>query len=563
MTEIHPLTKKKITPIEVATHSRAKSPPNVNTIFTVDPKENQIDADMSKGKPVVLNVVPLHVSRTNEKTPNHKTGSKSDNNKPVQQTERDPSQHSLSSSYDTSGISENFDTSLEDEKFKHERNALERKEKFRAIIMGEQAERDWRKLAIDILIAIMPSVATIIPTALIPQHNLLLDPEYWYESWIYSTPLFIWSGLSTSFMATHYINVTSPVRPRNLMIMSLSMMTFLSIFVLATVWIWTQTLNYYYPVPLMSYLFAWPILATLLLTTWMSFPSIWRQTRKFRGRMMYFTLLLVYPTIIFRIQLETTSKALVKYQNEYQIIMPLLLPCIREVNLWIIPKFTKKAADGDLAGANIIARFSLSAWYTLSLCFFLGSSTTTTTTWVLVVTDFTVNTILCIRIVWIRYSAPDKIEQHIDLIQELAVYELVEFLAPSTFILSFALLVYGPNCDLVGNLCNDYWQFEATQDFTQAFQNMGTFFVLDILSTFVTAIILKTFCQINILYVMTELLKEFKYGFCGILGTRIFNVNKITFVSKISLQRKILCSPENINAYLIIVIPFCRCSQPI
>ena len=50
MTEIHPMAKKELTPIEVATHSQATSPPNVNTIFTVELKENRNVANASKGK---------------------------------------------------------------------------------------------------------------------------------------------------------------------------------------------------------------------------------------------------------------------------------------------------------------------------------------------------------------------------------------------------------------------------------------------------------------------------------------------------------------------------------
>ena len=230
--------------------------------------------------------------------------------------------------------------------------------------------------------------------------------------------------------------------------------------------------------------------------------------------------------MVFKYQLDTIAKELMKNQSEYQIIIALLLPCIRELNLWIITKLTKKTANGDLPAANIVARFSLSAWYTIALCFLLGSLATNTITWVLVGTDFTINTILCMLIVWKKKQSPDNVGQHIDLIQELAVYELVEFLAPCVFMLSFALLVYGPNCNLVGNLCNDYWQFEAIQDFNQAFQNMGTFFVVDLLSTLVTAITLKACCQINIMHAMVEILQEFSFAFLAILGTRISTASK-------------------------------------
>ena len=140
--------------------------------------------------------------------------------------------------------------------------------------------------------------------------------------------------------------------------------------------------------------------------------------------------------------------------------------------------------------------------------------------------------------VWKKKKCPDRIDQHIDLVQELALNEIVEFLAPSAFNLTFVLFVYGPNCDLVGNLCNGYWQFEAIQDFTQAFKNMGIFFLGDIFSTLVTAVILKVCCRINIFHAMAAMLKEFKYAFCTLLIARILHVSKICLRSYFNLNDK-------------------------
>ena len=535
MTEVHPMASKELTPIEVATQGFNTSQQNVNTIFTVELKENQNLPGTSTNNPKEFNEISPHVSRVNMPNPNNKSDVNSDIGITAQRTASDPSLHSASNSDATNEISENYEPSLEDEKLKHEKKASDRKEKFTGIVMGEQVELEWKKFVVNILIAILPSVATIMPIALIPMQNLLLNPEYWYETWIYLIPLFNWCGLSTSFIAAYSLNLTLPLRTRNIMLMQVTLTTFVVILVITTYWIWTQALGHQYPVPITGYLFTPPLLTVLLLTTWMNFPSVWRQTRKLRARMLYFMLLFIYPTFIFKIQLDIVSRILKQNQVEYQLSIPLLLPFIRELNLWILTKLTQKVANGDLPGANIIARFSLSAWYTIALCFILGSSATNTTTWVLVVTDFAINTILSTQIVWKKIKSPDKIGHLIDMIQELAVYELVEFLAPSAFLLSFALLVYGPNCDLIGNLCNDYWQFEAIQDFSQAFQNMGTFFLVDLFSTLVTATILKVFCQINIWHVMMELLKEFNYAFCAILGTRLFNVSKIMNWSQFNL----------------------------
>ena len=139
--------------------------------------------------------------------------------------------------------------------------------------------------------------------------------------------------------------------------------------------------------------------------------------------------------------------------------------------------------------------------------------------------DLALNCVLCLRIVWINKNHPEHLNQQIDLIQELVVNELVEFLVPGAYMLAFALLVYGPNCDLIGNLCNGYWSFESIQDFDMAFQNMGLFLLIELLGTIATTIALKACCNIDIIYALSSLQIEFEIVFSIIMGLRIFGVS--------------------------------------
>ena len=195
------------------------------------------------------------------------------------------------------------------------------------------------------------------------------------------------------------------------------------------------------------------------------------------------------------------------------------------LNLWIASKFIGKVADGDVTGANTYLRFSLSAWYTIALCFILGSMASNTTTLVLLGTDFTANAIIMLRVILLRKMNPEEIELQIDLLQEMAIYELVEFVAPTVVILTFGLLVLGPNCELIGNLCNSYWQFVGIQDMAQAFENMVTFWFVDILSTMITTVTIKLCCGINMLNIMMELLREFRFVFCAVTCMRMCTVS--------------------------------------
>ena len=57
-----------------------------------------------------------------------------------------------------------------------------------------------------------------------------------------------------------------------------------------------------------------------------------------------------------------------------------------------------------------------------------------------------------------------NIEVVVDLVQDLALCELVEFHAPLAFMLLLAVAFYGPNATLFGNIGNSYWTFSAIEN---------------------------------------------------------------------------------------------------
>ena len=525
MTEVYPMTNKGLTSIETADHKYATEKFNESKIFVVghhvdfDLENNTNERKRKENKVSIGGIESDKQSPIKNKTTDHDEVRKRRGSIYLNAKASSPNSASLETS-------ENLESSLEMEKIEHERKSLARNKTFKAIIVSQDVEHELGNLIVDIILIILPCIVTVVPHALIPLHNPLVFPEYWYEAWIIYITVDVWQNLECCFQMAWCMNLSLPMRTRNLVISSFIISMFSLFFPALIIWIWTQVLGYHIPVPLSGYLIGLPTYVLTLLSTWFNFPLSWRENEKLKRRTLYFVLLLFYSTIIFKLQLQAVEKALTRNQNAYQIIISFLLPFIRELNLWVIAKLTEKAADGDLPGANIMAKFSLTSWYTVALCFILSSSTSTTTIWVLMGTDFAVNTILCIRIVWLKKKYPEDVDAYIHLIQELVVYELVEFLAPTVFLIMFALLAYGSNCHLIGNLCNGYWQFVPIQDIPQALLNLGTLCVVDILGTLLSSIILKAICKINILIVMKELIKEYKFAFCAVLGFRTSAVCK-------------------------------------
>ena len=524
MTEIHPIKFKELTPIEIDTHGNKRDECKRDDNFTMKIKSPHNSADITQERKQTF----IGFSRKVIKEDSTTSKDRSDAN----HSELQKQQGSINSQNDENSanniphrLSETLEPTLETEKLEHERKCLERYDKLRAIIIGKHVDSEWSNMIFHTLVAMVPGIATNIPAALIPLHNVIIYPEYWYESLIIFIPYMSWQNLSQGLLMAGYMNHALPMQTWNLFTSSLAIITYCILFHITTFWMWTEILNLQYPIPLTLYSLSLSCYCVSFLSMWLKFPLHWRKMKELRRRTMYFILLTLYPSFIFKLQVERINILLTSSQGAMQILIALLLPCIRELNIWIVSKLCVKVANGDADGANIIGKFSLSTRYTNILCVILGSSTSETITWLLIGTDFIANAIVCTRIVWIKKKKPSRIGHLIELVNELCLYQMAEFSVPAAFVFVFSLLAYGPNCNLIGNLCNGYWQFEPIKDVPMAILNMITLLLVDLLSILVTAIVLKVFCQINVLGVFKEILKEYYFVFGAILGMRMSGVS--------------------------------------
>ena len=220
-------------------------------------------------------------------------------------------------------------------------------------------------------------------------------------------------------------------------------------------------------------------------------------------------MLLIYE---FLMQTIEDSQAL------YQPFVCFTIPLERELFLYILEKMMKRTSDGDLAGAVIFLKYAFSTVFTLKLCNMIGAHGSDATSWVLMGSDYFLNILITFRIVWMKNRHPEKIENQIDLLQDLVVNELVEFHAPMSFMLVLAVAYFGPNGNLFGNVLSDYWTFTAIKDIYQTLLNMGMFFLIDFSSAVTSAIILWIFCKVKLWEAIYQVQKEFWLPFSIVLG---------------------------------------------
>ena len=167
----------------------------------------------------------------------------------------------------------------------------------------------------------------------------------------------------------------------------------------------------------------------------------------------------------------------------------------------------------------IFFKYSISVRHALILCNIVGNTATQTTSLVLITVDFSFNIYLCLRIIWLRRQQPNIMLKQIECLQDLALYELVEFQVPLAFISVLCVTYYGPNGALYGNILNSYWTFAAIEDIGQTMTSMATFFIIDFASTVISAFLLWFFCGIKLWEAFLGLQEEFGKAFCIMLSS--------------------------------------------
>ena len=393
---------------------------------------------------------------------------------------------------------------------------LERNELFSSIIYAGQIRISWMDAIVPLVIALFGVVSTT-PYTLLPYHDLVLYPSYWYEILFPGTLIDTINFTSSWLFAASYMNLEYLSPARNATYICLVGIPSSLFFLLTSYYVWTNVLSYHYPIPLLGSVFTFLRKSFSIIVMWFYLPIEWRKNNNIKNRMKYWILhdtIEMITMLVYALIVQITKHS----SDQYQPIAALMLPAWREGYTWISQKLLSRISNGDNSGARMIWKFYVYVSYAVNLCVVLGSVATDTTTLVLIGVDYCYNVWLCLKIIRIKRQHPNRIDEQIELLQDLALCELVEFLAPLGFLLTLIGAYYVPNSHLFGNIGNGYWAFEAIQNINEYLIKVTIFFLIDFSSTVATAIVLRFSCKINLCNALVELQTEFLARFCFILG---------------------------------------------
>ena len=136
---------------------------------------------------------------------------------------------------------------------------------------------------------------------------------------------------------------------------------------------------------------------------------------------------------------------------------------------------------------------------------------------------------------WLKHRHPRNVQKQIEVLQELGLFELVEFQASISFLLVLALTYYGPNGNLFGNIRRNIWTFEEIANIDETLMNIGKFFIVDFSSTLISAMVLRIYCKINLWNVFLQLQTEFGKYFVIALSRLLIAVSITRYYKNITI----------------------------
>ena len=84
-----------------------------------------------------------------------------------------------------------------------------------------------------------------------------------------------------------------------------------------------------------------------------------------------------------------------------------------------------------------------------------------------------------------------------DALQCLSLKEFLELSIPAVYCASFVIAYYGPNANILGNVQNDYWQYEKVENVFEKLTFNAIFFIIDSLRASLFLIVLWRYCNLN------------------------------------------------------------------
>ena len=134
---------------------------------------------------------------------------------------------------------------------------------------------------------------------LLPAHNIIQHPDYWWE--FLAPGIFGYTTNMTSYViinCSFWLNSDRVKKLRNWMILFCILTVIIVVSLIIIYYLWTYGLKQNYPMPFQGSLLAYESIAILYILLWFCFPANWRSDNSFRHRLKFLYLALMFLSLI-------------------------------------------------------------------------------------------------------------------------------------------------------------------------------------------------------------------------------------------------------------------------
>ena len=197
---------------------------------------------------------------------------------------------------------------------------------------------------------------------------------------------------------------------------------------------------------------------------------------------------------------------------DYQWIVALILPVIREVNARVLGELCYRSGGSKDIAIKVTATHEMACRHAIFLSVAVSLLVTVQTAFICFILDFLVGLILCIKIIWRAKRKGHSISVAYDTdLHELVFNGKTVYIIPLAYFLCFLVAWFGPNYYILGSVGNASWHWGKVRHLSPPILIMLAMFAMELIGIVMYALLLK--CLIRISYFDGYMHMQKKYWF--------------------------------------------------
>ena len=412
--------------------------------------------------------------------------------------------------------------------------------------------------AVSILIVCIVNTAMI---TLIPRHNSLEYPRYWYESMIPYIFAYVCRIPFAMIMELYFFTNTRQLLSfKNLWKIFICWSLVYIILYCICCLIWNVYLNNYHPMPLVGLLgYYVPLMLRYFFASFL-FPIGMREKEQLKKQLLYWIAYDLSFIAMDIFQLQPISVLLSIINPDYQWLLGIFIPISKIANTWIVKKIVQRTPEANIQKLNFLATTQV----VIAFANFLAtriSSLNETTVYGIFLVDLLIHVHGCYKIIHLSTKIQDEgsntggtidalATEQKERIINLVTSEFVEAFVPLAFGIGFATAFYGPNAEILKNVKNNYFGGKVLENIAEFYIPLCLMFAFDVLGVIVSAASLRYFCKINLFKEFCKMMKEYWFVFMILLPAIALNFGTRDVNFGIDLTMKFLWTTEEGRAIL-------------